>query len=39
MVLVCDRSPEESHDPITRVLIDRPLEAVHTVGQDLEEAV
>jgi hypothetical protein len=39
VVLVGDRSTEERHDPVARVLVDRALEAVHAVGQDLEEAV
>src|SRR5439155_478928 len=30
---------EERHDPVTRELVDRPLEAMDTFGQDLEEAV
>jgi hypothetical protein len=30
---------EEGHDPVARVLVDRPLEAVHALGEDLEEAL
>ena len=39
VVLVRDRRPEQRHDPVAGVLIDGPLEAVHAVGEDLEEAV
>jgi hypothetical protein len=39
VVLVRDRCAEQRHDPIAGVLVDRPVEAVHAVGQDLEEAV
>jgi hypothetical protein len=39
VILVRDRRAEERHDPVARVLVDRPLEAVHAVGQDLEEAI
>ncbi len=39
VVLVRDGRPEERHDAVPRVLVDGPLEAMHTVGQDLEEAV
>ena len=39
MVLVSDGRAEERHDAVARVLIHAPLEAVHAVGQDLEEAV
>ena len=39
VVLVRDRSTEERHDPVTGVLVDRALEAVHAVGQDREEAL
>ena len=39
VVLVGDRCPEQRHDPVAGVLVDRALEAVHAVGQDLEEAL
>ena len=39
VVLVGDGRAEERHDPVAGVLVDRALEAVHAVGQDLEEAV
>jgi hypothetical protein len=39
VVLVRDRRAEERHDAVARVLVDRPLEAVHAVGQDLEKAI
>ena len=39
VVLVGDRRPEQRHDPIARVLVDRALETVNAVGQDVEEAV
>jgi len=39
VVLVGDRRSEERHDPVARVLVDRALEAMHPVGQDLEEAI
>jgi hypothetical protein len=39
VVLVRDRRAEERHDPVARVLVHRALEAVHAVGQDLEEAL
>ena len=39
MILVGDRRPEERHDAVARVLVDRALEAVDAVGEDLEEAV
>ncbi len=39
MVLVGDRCAEQSHDAVAGVLIDRPLEAVNSVGEDLEEAL
>jgi hypothetical protein len=32
VVLVGDGGAEKGHDPIARVLIDRPLEAVNSVG-------
>ncbi len=34
-----DGRPEERHDAVAGVLVDRALEAVHAVRQDLEEAV
>jgi hypothetical protein len=39
VILVSDRCTEEGHDPIASVLIDRPLEAVNAVGEDLEEVL
>jgi hypothetical protein len=39
MILVCDRRPEQSHDPVAGVLVDRPLEAVNALGEDREEAI
>ena len=39
MVLVRDRRAEERHDAVAGVLVDRALEAVHAVGEDLEEAL
>jgi hypothetical protein len=39
MILVSDRCAEQRHNPIACVLIDRPLEAVNSVGEDLEEAL
>jgi hypothetical protein len=39
VILVGDGRPEDRHDPIAGELIDRPLETVHAVGEDLEEAV
>ena len=39
VVLVGDGRAEERHDAVAGVLVDRALEAVDAVGQDLEEAV
>src|SRR5947199_7127302 len=39
VVLVRDRRPEERHDAVAGVLVYRALEAVHALGQQLEEAV
>ena len=39
MGLVRDRRSEEGHDPFAGVLVDRPLEAVNSVGEDREEAL
>jgi hypothetical protein len=39
VILVGDGRAEESHDAVSGVLVDRALEAVDAVGQDLEEAV
>jgi hypothetical protein len=39
MVFVRDRRPEEGHDAVAGELVDRAFEAMHTVGEDLEEAV
>jgi hypothetical protein len=39
VVLVRDGRAEERHDAVAGVLVDGALEAVHALGQDLEEAV
>ena len=39
MVLVRDRCAEERHDAVAGVLVHGALEAVHAVGEDVEEAV
>ncbi len=39
VVLVSDRRAEERHDAVAGVLVHRAFEAVHTLGQDLEEAL
>jgi hypothetical protein len=39
VILVRDRRTEERHDSVARVLVDRPLVAVHAGRQDLKEAV
>src|SRR5262249_38277104 len=39
MILVRDRRPEQSHDAVAGVLIDRALETMNTFGEDREEAV
>ena len=39
VVLVRDRGAEERHDPVAGVLVDGPLEPVHAVGEELEEAI
>ncbi len=39
VILVGDRRPEQRHDAVSRVLVHRPLEAVHALGQYLEETV
>src|SRR5581483_192484 len=39
MVLVRDRRPEERHQAVARVLVHRAFEAVHALGEDMEEAV
>src|SRR5262245_25062312 len=39
MILVRDRGAEERHDPVAGVLVHRPLEPVHAVGEKLKEAV
>ncbi len=39
MILVGDRRAEQRHDAVAGVLVDRALEAMHPVGEDLEEAV
>ena len=39
MILMRDRSAEERHDPVARVLIDGPFETMNAFGEDLEEAL
>jgi hypothetical protein len=39
VVFVRDRGSEQRDDPVAGVLVDRALEAVHAVGEYLEEAV
>ena len=39
MILVRDRRAEQRHDAVAGVLVDDALEAMHAVGEDLEEAV
>jgi hypothetical protein len=39
VILVCNRCSEERHDAIARVLVHRTFEAMHALGQDLEEAI
>ena len=39
VVLVRDRRAEQRHDAVAGVLVHRALEAMHAVGEDLEEAV
>ena len=39
VILVRDRRAEQRHDPVAGVLVHRALEAVHAVGEDLQEAV
>jgi hypothetical protein len=39
MVLVGDGGPEQRHDAVAGVLVDRALEAVHALGEELQEAV
>jgi len=39
VILVGDRRAEERHDAVARVLIDGALEAVHALGENLEEAI
>ena len=39
VILVRDGRAEERHDAVPRVLVDGPLEAVHTVARDLEVAI
>jgi hypothetical protein len=39
VILVRDRRAKERHDSVSRVLVHGPLEAVHAVSEDLEEAV
>jgi hypothetical protein len=37
VILVRDRSPEQRHDPVAPIFVNRALEAVNAFGQDLEE--
>jgi hypothetical protein len=39
VVLVGDWRAEQRHDAVAGVLVHRPFEAVHAVGEDLEEAI
>jgi hypothetical protein len=39
VILVSDRRAEEGHDSVAGVLVDRPLEAVNAIREDMEEAV
>jgi hypothetical protein len=39
VVFVCDRSPEQGHDPVSRVLVHGSLEAVHAAGENAQEAI
>jgi hypothetical protein len=39
VVLVRDRGAEQRHDPVARVLIDSPLEAMLSFGEDREKAI
>ena len=39
VIFVGNRCAEERHDSIASVLIDRPLEAVHALGEDREETI
>jgi hypothetical protein len=39
VILVRDRRAEERHDAVAGVLVDGAFEAVHAVGEDLEEAL
>ena len=39
MILMRDRRPEQCHNAVARVLIDRPFEAVDPVGEDGEELI
>ena len=39
VIFVRDRCAKQRHDPVAGVLVDRALEAVNAVGEDLEEAI
>ena len=39
VIFMGDRRAEQSHDAVAGVLIHRAFEEMHTVGQDLEEAL
>src|SRR5262245_23465090 len=39
VILMRDGGPEQRHDAVAGELVDRPLEAMHLLGEDLEEAV
>ena len=39
VVLVRERRAEQRHDAVARVLVHRPFEAVHAVGEDGEEPI
>ena len=34
-----DRCPEQGHDAVAGVLIDRAFEAMHAIGEDLKDAI
>ncbi len=38
VILLCQGGTEERHDPVASELVDRPTEAAHPLGQDLDEA-
>jgi hypothetical protein len=39
VILVRNRRAKEGHDAVAEILVDRPLEAVHALRQDFEEAI